>query len=357
MSTTPRERIKTVLAHRRPDRLPRYEILFPAFCESWRTWRGASDDADLYAHYSKIDIGTILASQGGPFVDLADTRQDGKTKFVRDTWGRLTRHEEGAKLFEVVETPIARKTDLDRLDFGNPKTTPRPDLEHLASVTPQVAERFAPVSGVMGLFMPSHYLRGEITFLMDLLDDEPFCQALIGRVAEFITALGECVLDRTDTWDTALWVYDDFGSNHGPLMSPDVFERCFFPAYKKMIDTWKSKGLTNVILHHDANCWAVLDMLVDAGFTGIQGIYPGAGMSIPDVKAKYGDRLALVGGICNISVLAPGPKRKIANAVAEIAEVARDGGVVIGAHSIEEDVPPEHYDYYSTLLAELDQTW
>ena len=33
-------------------------------------------------------------------------------------------------------------------------------------------------------------------------------------------------------------------------------------------------------------------------------------------------------------------------------EAARDGGVIIGAHSIGSDVPPANYDYYQSLIAE-----
>jgi len=354
---TPRERIKTAFAHKKPDRLPRYEIFFPAFSEVWRRRRGLPEDTDIYAHYPKIDIGAILASQEGPFLEMQTSREDETNRYVRDSWGRLARHSKTGKIFEVLETVVRKKSDLDRLEFRDPRTEERPDVEALGPSTEEVSERFAPVGGVMGLFMPSHYLRGETTFLMDLMDDAAFCHALIGRVGDFVTALGELILERTGTWDTALWVYDDFGSNLGPLMSPRMFETFFLPVYKEMISYWKTKGLRNVILHYDSNCWVILDILIDAGFTGIQGIYPGANMSIPAVKAKYGDRLTLVGGVCNITVLAPGPKEKIERTVWEIAEVARDGGVAIGAHSIEEDIAPEHYEYYVAALEEVDRGW
>lgn len=354
---TSTERIHAALGHTRPDRVPRYEIFLDNFRDAWRRETQAGDGANIYDHYSKIDIGTILASQEGPFLDGTSTRQDGEDRYVRDSWGRLTRHRKTAALFEVMETALSKKSDLDRLDFGDPRRAERRDLAALQKRATQVRARFAPVGGVMGLFMPSYYLRGETAFLMDLVDDAQFCHALIGRVADFITALGECVLDRTQTWDTALWVYDDFGSNRGPLMSPRTFETFFLPAYKRMISYWRSKGLANVILHYDSNCWAILDMLIDAGFTGIQGIYPAAGMTVPDVKARYGDKLSLIGGMCNVSVLAPGPVDRIRDAVSSIIEVARDGGVVIGAHSVDDDVPREHYDAYDAMLNETDEAW
>ena len=354
---TARERIKAAFSHSKPDRIPRYEIFFDAFVQTWRERMGIPEDTDIYDHYSKIDIGTILASQEGPFPEQKASREDGENRYVRDSWGRLTRHSKTGKLFEVVDTLVKEKSELDRLEFRDPRHEERADLVDLETETEQASRRFAPVSGVMGLFMPAYYLRGEVNLLMDLMDDEGFSHALIGRIGDFITALGECVLARTGTWDTALWVYDDFGFNQGPLISPRTFETFFLPVYKRMISYWKSKGLANVILHYDGNCWAILDMLIDAGFTGIQGTYPGARMSIPEVKSRYGEKLILIGGMCNTTVLAPGPKDKIEGAVSSIAEVARDGGVVIGAHSIEEDIPAENYDYYYSVLEEIDRRW
>jgi uroporphyrinogen decarboxylase len=354
---TPRERIKKALSHERPDRLPRYEIFLGDFVTKWRRETNAAPNADIYAHYAKIDIGTILATQEGPFLNQKMEREDGDCRYVRDSWGRLTRHRKNAKFFQVLDTAVKDKADLDRLQFGDPSDPQRPDLAGLEPWEKKVRDRFAPVGGVMGLFMPSYYLRGEINLLTDLADDAPFCHALIGRVADFIGDLGERVLERTNTWDTALWVYDDFGTNRGPLISPATFERFFLPPYRRIISQWKSKGARNVILHFDANCWSILDLLIEAGFTGIQGIYPGANMSIPAVKAKVGRKLALIGGVCNIKVLAPGPKASIERAVASIVEVAQDGGVVIGAHSIDEDIPVEHYDHYYSLLDACDEAW
>jgi len=354
---TPRERIKTAFAHKKPDRLPRYEIFLADFIREWRSATQSSPDADIYAAYPKIDIGRILASQEGPFMRLKSRTDDAQGRTIRDSWGRLTRHKDDAYFFEVLETAITRKSDLDALQFDDPEAPGRADLITLEREAQRASDRFAPVSGVMGLFMPSHYLRGELQFLTDLAEDSAFCRALVGRVAEFVTGLGRRVLEVTDTWDTAIWVYDDFGSNTGPLVSPRTFENIFLPAYRAMIADWKSRGARNVILHYDANCWDILDMLIDAGFTGIQGIYPSANMSIPEVKAKVGDRLVLIGGVCNVSVLAPGPEQAIERAVASIVEVARDGGVVIGAHSIDKDIPVSHYEHYTRVLEQVDAAW
>ena len=89
----------------------------------------------------------------------------------------------------------------------------------------------------------------------------------------------------------------------------------------------------------------------------MQGVYPGAGMTIPAVKERYGERLALIGGICNVGVLRTGPRDAIGRSVEEIADAGRDGGVIIGAHSIDRDIPLAHYRWYHEALARVDRTW
>lgn len=352
----PRERIITALNHRKPDRMPQYEIFLQGYLDKWRQAGGLNEDANIYDHYPQIDIGAVLAMQGGPFPKQVHTEQaDSDIYYERDSWGRLKRHRRDAMFFEVLDTAIKEKNDLDKLEFENPLDSGWYD--GVEQTEKDIHNRFAPVSGVMGLFMPCWYLRGEIPFLMDLVEDVDFCQALIDKVMNFLTVVGEKVLEHTHTWDTALWVYDDFGTNESSLIAPAIFEKIFLPPYKKMISCWKAKGAQNIILHFDGNSTPFIDMFLEAGFTGIQGIYPTTGMTIPAMKAKYGKQLNLIGGVCNIHILTRGTKKEIEYQVASIVEVAKDGGVVIGSHSIDVDIPIENYDYYYQVLEKLNQMW
>ena len=352
---TPKERVQAALNHKKTDRMPQYEFFFPEFIRNWKRENNLKEEDDIYENYSNIDIGRILATQTGPFSKQAESRNVGDDTIIRDSWGRILRTSKNGKLFEVIETVIKEKSDLDKLVFEAPSSS-RDDIKRIANAN-DVSERFAPVSGVMGLFMPCYYLRGEMNFLIDLIEDEVFCHNLIRKVANFIKTQGENVLEASGTYDTAMWVYDDFGTNKGSLISPAFFEKFFVPIYKEIISYWKSLGLKNIILHHDGNSWEILDLLIEAGFTGIQGIYPSANMSIPSVKAKYGNKLNLIGGICNISVLAGSSKKAIENNVASIFEVAKDGGVIMGSHSIEEDIPIENYDYYYKTVMKYNEKW
>ncbi len=351
---TPRQRVQHALSHQRPDRVPRYEIFLPGYDEQWRKQRGDGAPADIYDDYPNIDVGTVLAMQEGPFVSRSRQEEgDGDTYYTHDSWGRVQKCSRSGTFFQVLETALPNKSDLDAAVFEEPWTDER--IELYKQWERRSHDRFCPVSGVMGLFMSSYYLRGEFELLIDLKEDEAFCRNLAERVASHITPAAEKALDITNTWDTALWVYDELGNNHSSIISPDTFERVYLNAYRTMIGRWKQRGLRNVILHCDGNCLPLVDLLIEAGFTGIQGNNPSAGMTIPAMKAKYGRRLALIGGMCNIHVLTRGDHREIERQATEIVEAARDGGVLIGAHSIDSDIPVEHYNYYYETVNRLDQ--
>ncbi|MCK4983503.1 MAG: hypothetical protein KAS17_11300, partial [Victivallaceae bacterium] len=180
---TPKERVQAALNHKKTDRMPQYEFFFPEFIRNWKRENNLKEEDDIYENYSNIDIGRILATQTGPFSKQAESRNVGDDTIIRDSWGRILRTSKNGKLFEVIETVIKEKSDLDKLVFEAPSSS-RDDIKRIANAN-DVSERFAPVSGVMGLFMPCYYLRGEMNFLIDLIEDEVFCHNLIRKVANF----------------------------------------------------------------------------------------------------------------------------------------------------------------------------
>lgn len=353
----PRERIIAALDHQRPDRLPRYEIFFPSFCEAWRQAKGSAVPGDIREYY-RIDIPGLFANQSGPLWRQAVSKETGGDVYsTRDTWGRLLKHINN-EAFEVVATALQEKRDLDRMFGNNPNDLPLPRCGE--SFKRRLADpRFVPVTGVMGLYLAGTWLRGEVPFMLDLVEDEAFCHDLIGKLESFLTALGERMLALTNTWDTAIWVYDDFSINTGPLIGPATFEKLFLDSYKRMFAYWKSKGARHIILHHDVLAeptYPILDLFVEAGLTGVQGVYPTVGLTLPAFKARYGRKLAVIGGMCNTRTLPLGSRQDIEREAAAVAEAGRDGGVIIGSHSIEGYIPVEHYDWYIAMLDRLEQS-
>lgn len=351
-----RERIIAAMDFMKTDRIPRYDILFPDFVANWKLENSFAEDVSVYDFYNKIDIGCVLAHQEGPFFSMKSIdRTDDGYYYEKDSWGRLLYKKENAYFEKEVGSVFCDKARASEIVFESPDADER--YIDLRRNIKDNRKYFAPVSGVLGLYMGCYRMRGQEQFLIDLAEDRSFCRYLIERLANFTRDVGFRVAEETDTLDTAMWVYDEFSSRLGPMFSPDIFEELFLPAYKELIGCWKAGGMKNIILHCDGNSLPLLDMIVEAGFTGIQSLAPTAGMWLPDIKKKYGKKLVLIGGMCNIETLNMGTLDDIKYQTEAVYESARDGGVIIGTHSIDADIPVENYDYYYSLLNKLDETW
>lgn len=346
-----RERVMRAFAFEKTDRIARYDIFLREFAQNWRREKQLPD-VNLYDYYPNIDIGTVLADQAGPLLSRAELLEDSNGRqLVRDGWGRVVEQKENAYFEVEVSSVLEEKGTLDSLVFDDPAQEKR--YLGLARQARQNAPRFAPVSGVLGLYMGSFRMRGQLQYLCDMVEDPEFCIALAQRLGEFIKIQGLKVAEATDTKNTAIWVYDEFAAQRGPMFSAACYEEIFMPVYQEIFRYWREHGIRNIVLHCDGHCAPLMDLLVETGFNGYQSPAPSAGMWLPDLKKRYGNRLVLIGGMCNIKTLATGTREEIARQVEEILDAASDGGVIIGTHSIDKDIPVENYDYYDSLLEQV----
>ena len=357
MTVNPRERIKAAMSFQKTDRIPRYEIFLDGFTAQLKEKKIIREDQTAYDHYSKVDIQYIWADQDGPvYPKSIIEKRDGDAFYERDTWGRLLLKKDNAFFDKEIGSWIDDKSKVFEIE-PRPSFLDQKFISYNDYFKDIDSSRFAPVSGVLGLYMGCSRLRGEVQFLMDMAEDLPFCKCLVERLAGYTKYLGLKMAEITETKDTAIWFYDELSSGRGPIFSPDTFEKLFVPYYRDIFSYWKSNGIKNIILHCDGNSLPLLDLAVEAGFTGIQSLAPTSGMWLPDVKRKYGNKLVLIGGMCNILTLAKGTYKEIEYETRAIVEAAKDGGVIIGTHSIDSDIPLENYEAYYGILEKCDMEW
>jgi uroporphyrinogen decarboxylase len=137
---------------------------------------------------------------------------------------------------------------------------------------------------------------------------------------------------------------DDYAYNKGPLMSPKHFRELFYPGLKRVMGGFKALGLT-VIKHTDGNLWPIIDMIIDSGIDCLDPIDPLAGMDLAEVKAKYGDRVALKGNVdCAETMTFGTPEDVIAETKEALRKGAPGGGFILSSsNSIHSSVKPENY--------------
>ena len=137
---------------------------------------------------------------------------------------------------------------------------------------------------------------------------------------------------------------DDYAYNKGPLMSPRHFRQFFAPGLRRVVQGFKALGLM-VIKHTDGNLWPILDMIIDSGIDCLDPIDPQAGMNLGEVKARYGDRVALKGNVDCAHLLTFGTPDEVKEATRLALQEGMPGGgfILSSSNSIHSAVKPENY--------------
>ncbi|MCC7355045.1 MAG: hypothetical protein IT330_14970, partial [Anaerolineae bacterium] len=353
---TARQRVMTALNHQEPDRVPRYDYFWPEFVTEWRIQKRVpppsdpNDDLDVMAYYG-IDF-CIAAADESPWPGRVKTLQRSAAEvFQVDGWGRTVRTVPGAFFSQTLTYSVHEKTDLDELGFDAPSDDSR-YLGYLVLVTARrdVQCVFCKTGGP---FLRACQLRGEEEFLMDLVGDRGFANALLACITDHMTQVGLESLRRGNLYDTGIWVYDDIGTNERTIMGPRTYEKMIYPHMKRMCQAYKKAGAAKIIFHSDGRIEApVLDLLIDCGVDGIQPVEPKAGMDIAKLRERYGHRLAFLGGMDNAHALPRGDRAEISREVDRVLSAGHGGGFAIGSHSIGPDVAVDTYDYYHRLVVE-----
>ena len=352
---TPKERTLRAINHRKPDRIPLFDEYWDEFKIKSREELGLGEDTEVEDYYG-LDMRIGFVDEA-PIPSLSETLSETSDyRVIKDGWGRVNRVKKGGYFYEQIDSLIKTPKDLDTAEFDPPTLDSRFNglssgkeggynaaLDFDRNIRIEARKGRAVYGKIGGLYIRSMFLRGEADFLMDMVAEPDFIRALVEKMAEFLLELGKQILKRGKLHDTGIWIYDDMGSNKGPMFSPQTFEHILLPSYVRVIDGLKEAGASKVGLHSDGNILPVLDMFVDAGIGILNPVEPRAGMLVPELKKKYGTRLAFVGGMCNSDVLINGPKERIVRRTEELIDAGRDGGLVIGSHSIGSDISVENY--------------
>lgn len=163
---------------------------------------------------------------------------------------------------------------------------------------------------------------GMMGFSMALFKNKKLIESVMERYTEWTCK----VLERLQPLGFDLLMSaDDIAFNSGPLFSPAILREVFMPYLKQVTDVIKLPW----VYHSDGDLTKVLDDLISLGPDGIQSIQPNV-MDINEVKAKYGDQIALWGNIDLDYTLTRGtPEEVEAEVKQRIREVAPGGGYII----------------------------
>jgi len=191
---------------------------------------------------------------------------------------------------------------------------------------------------------PAMYLRGTEEILVDIAARQEFVRAIFAKIREFYLAYLERILSAAKGKIDIVLTGDDFGSQDGLLISPAMWRALIEPGFREYIDLIKSYD--TVVMHH--TCGSVVDIIpdmIDCGLDVLQSIQPEAsGMSLANLRAKFGDELCFHGGISIQKTMPYASPDDIRREVSRIAEVVRSSGgyIFCTSHNIQADTSVEN---------------
>lgn len=334
------ERVLAAFRFERPDRIPVYDK-FWEYPKAWEDRLGPREGLN--------DISRIVPQEGAFYSRSRPLREEGGWVHAIDVWGRTIRRRRGAYFSETLDAPLGPGVDIDSVEFDPPSDDARyygnGSAEDFDREVRELRQSHYVYVKTGGPYLRTTYVRGETQFLMDMAADPGLARALADKVGDHIAAVGVEALRRGGLQANGVWIYDDMAGNSGPMFSPDAFERVLLPAYRRMVRAYRDAGAKYVLLHSDGDVRPVLDMLVDVGIDGLNPLEARAGMRASAIRDRY-PGLILTGGMCNTDTLIHGPIARIEAEAREIIDLGRNGGVVIGTHSISPEIPLDHFAAY-----------
>ena len=358
------QRVKAAFNFEPLDYMPLFDQYWGGFVAAWRERHGLPprsniplddivyDDEDIQSYFH-IDMYKAIPDEA-PWPGLRmEIRRDGKHVVEQDGWGRVVRRLATSPYGVPLEVRLPNKDDLEGLQFESPSLDRRYNtmLSQISRIQQLPRQPYIFIK-VGGPYLRSSFLRGEQQWYVDIAEDPPFTEAIASRVTDHLIAIGVEALHRSGLQSTSVWIFDDIASNRGPLISPKSYERLFLPQVRRMVTAFKGAGAAHVGYHSDGDLRPVLDGLVDAGISILNPVEPRANMDVVALRRRYGKQLAFVGGLCNSFILPHGSNDEVRAHVDHVLSVADDGGLVIGSHSISNDVTQERYHLVMEILHE-----
>jgi uroporphyrinogen-III decarboxylase len=141
------------------------------------------------------------------------------------------------------------------------------------------------------------------------------------------------------------FIGNDFGSQHGPLVSEALFRRFLAPHLARLVDLGHAYGL-RVMMHCCGGYAELIPALIEIGLDGLHAVQPCCrGMDLRKLKADFGDRILFNGAIDSQRVLLEGAPASVRQRTREVLQIMKPGGGYVGGAShdtILEETPLEN---------------
>ena len=199
--------------------------------------------------------------------------------------------------------------------------------------------------GVVGPFDLMTPLCGHEHLLVGMALDPDWARDMVQLYTRLTIELLEILFAQEGQPD-GLWIWEDLAFKQRPFLSPAMYRELLFPAHRRVFE-WAHARELPVIFHSDGFVEPLLPQLVEAGIDCLQPLEVKAGMDLLRVKQRFGDRIALIGGMDARTLETNDPAVVRAELESKLPGAMAGGGYVLQVdHSVSNRVDYETYKFF-----------
>jgi len=331
---TSRERVLTAFEHDKPDRVPCWCGASVEFWEKAKRELNLDDEA-LRVRF-RDDFRRVTAEYTGPQLSLSE----GAT--YRTVFG-VERH--GMGYGQPMSHPLVNATLKQVHDYPWPDAGLM-DVSKIKAEAEAYQGEYAILGGDWSPFWHDLIdLLGMEHMYLQMYDDPELVDAVIKHMVDFYAASSQRVFDTASDAIDIFFIGNDFGSQMGPLLSPEMFEHFILPHLKRLIDLGHAYGIP-VQMHCCGGYAPLIPMLIDARLDALHAVQPSCrGMDLKTLKTEFGDKIVFNGAIDSVNVLKNCTPDSVVKDTREVLEIMMPGGGYVAGAShdtILEETPVEN---------------
>ncbi len=186
-------------------------------------------------------------------------------------------------------------------------------------------------------------------WMIVLLTEPEYAYELLNISSDATVKNLEMYLEAVDGYiDTILLSTTDFGSQKSEMFNPNIFKEVYMPNYKKMCTYVHQNCNVKTMLHSCGSIRNIIPHFVEAGVDILNPIQANTeNMDPMELKEAFGKQLVFWGGGVNTQDVLPyGTQDEVEAQVKErIEQLGQNGGFVFSAiHNIQDGIPMENLE-------------
>ncbi|NMB61454.1 MAG: hypothetical protein GYA18_03850 [Chloroflexi bacterium] len=369
MGMTSRERVKAVLDHTLPDRVPIILGVSNATGIKMKPYQGVKKLAGITAPdeyiYDWPELGSAMIDEQTMQRLHSDVRglldrepleigEQNKKRVSHapcmDSWGSGQKEIEDGVWYPGIH-PLADATTIQEIE-----EYPWPDMDdpYRVAMVKEQARKLAQenqyaIMGTPWLLFPferAFAMQGMDKFLLNMAMYPDFARALLRKITDLCkTLMGHFLNEAGDNLDI-IKIGDDLGTQEKLMISPRMYRQILKPFHAEFIEFIKARTKAKVFFHTDGDVFDLIEDFVEMGVDILNPIQTSAGKmaNLTELKERYGHDIIFCGAIDTQRVLPYGTPQEVKQEVRRVISILGEGGgyMVASVHTIMSEVPPEN---------------